>query len=127
MAGSQSPVFGTLKRSRGGFPITALVAVIPAGEQWSDGALRPCVEDWIGAGATLPALPGRKSPEARLAVAVFERFRDDLERVLPECSSASELIERGFAEDVAIAAHVGSSTAIPILRGDRYINEALAA
>jgi 2-phosphosulfolactate phosphatase len=101
------------------------VAVIPAGEQWKDGTLRPCIEDWIGAGAVLAALPGRRSPEAEMAVAAFERFRHDLERVLSNCSSGKELIELGFPEDVSIAADYGSSSAIPILREGCYVNEAI--
>ena len=36
------------------------VAVIPAGERWHDGSLRPCYEDWISAGAIIHHLPGSK-------------------------------------------------------------------
>lgn len=35
------------------------VAVIPAGEIWEDGTLRPSVEDWVGAGAVISALSGK--------------------------------------------------------------------
>ena len=87
--------------------------------------MRPSVEDLIGAGAVLAALPGRRSPEAALAVAVFERFRHDLERVLSQCSSGRELIDLGFAADVAMAADYASSRAIPILLEDRYIDDAI--
>ena len=33
------------------------IAVIPAGEQWRDCSLRPCLEDLIGAGSVLAELP----------------------------------------------------------------------
>jgi 2-phosphosulfolactate phosphatase len=46
------------------------IAVIPAGEIWgNEGGLRPCFEDWVGAGAVIAGLAGRKSPEARMAQA----------------------------------------------------------
>ena len=99
------------------------VAVIPAGEQWPDGALRPGIEDWIGAGAVLAGLRGRRSLEAQLAVAAFERFRGDLKGVLTGCGSGKELMERGFAADVALAAAYGASRAVPILWGDRFVDE----
>lgn len=100
------------------------VAVIPAGEQWSDGSLRPGIEDLIGAGAVLAELPGRLSPEAELAVAAFERFRHNLPDVLARCSSGQELLERGIASDIELAAEYASSSAAPVLRGDRFVNEA---
>jgi 2-phosphosulfolactate phosphatase len=36
------------------------------------------------------------------------------------CSSGRELIEQGFAEDVAIAAELDSSTAVPVLRDGAF-------
>jgi len=54
------------------------VGVIPAGEVWEDGTLRPCIEDLIGAGAVISALIGDCSPEARLASAAFEHFQTNL-------------------------------------------------
>jgi len=96
------------------------IAVIPAGECWSDGSLRPSLEDLIGAGAVLAGLPGTKSPEAELAVAAFERFRLNLADALAECGSGRELIERGFARDVELAAEYSVSATAPFLSGDRF-------
>jgi 2-phosphosulfolactate phosphatase len=96
------------------------VAVIPAGEKWADGSLRPCFEDWAGAGALLALLPGSRSPEAEMAVATFERFRDDLGDTLAACGSGRELGERGFEGDVALASEYGASTAVPMLVEGRF-------
>jgi 2-phosphosulfolactate phosphatase len=98
------------------------VALIPAGERWSDDSLRPCLEDWIGAGAVLSLLGGRRSPEADLAVAAFERFRGDLVGALSRCSSGQELIERGFGCDVELASEYAVSSAVPQLAGDRFVD-----
>lgn len=100
------------------------VAVIPAGERWGDDSLRPCLEDWIGAGAVLSLLRGRRSPEADLAVAVFERCRADLNGALSFCESGRKLIERGFARDIELAAEYGASAAVPMLEADRFVNAA---
>ncbi len=100
----------------------ARIAVIPAGEHWPSGALRPCLEDWLGAGAVLASLAGGRSPEAELAVATFERFRGDLKGALSRCGSGQELIERGFGCDVELAAEYGISSAVPVLAGDRFTN-----
>jgi 2-phosphosulfolactate phosphatase len=50
------------------------IAVIPAGEQWCDASLRPCLEDLVGAGAVLAGLPGTLSPEAELRSPLSRRF-----------------------------------------------------
>jgi 2-phosphosulfolactate phosphatase len=98
------------------------VAVIPAGERWNDHTLRPCLEDWIGAGAVLSALPGMRSPEAELAVAAFEHFRHNLASALAGCASGLELIESGFRCDVELASEYAISSAVPVLAGDRFID-----
>ena len=97
------------------------VAVIPAGEQWPDGLLRPALEDLLGAGAVLSELAGRLSPEAELAVAAFERFRGRLPETLAACISGRELLRRGFGMDVELSAECGVSDAAPVLRGDRFV------
>jgi 2-phosphosulfolactate phosphatase len=96
------------------------IAVIPAGEHWEDHTLRPCLEDLLGAGAVLAELGGTLSPEAELTASSFERFRRTLRDALGRCGSGKELIERGFAEDVALAAEYAVSSAAPVLAGDRF-------
>jgi 2-phosphosulfolactate phosphatase len=98
----------------------ATVAVIPAGERWSDGSLRPAVEDLWGAGAVVSALVEAErasglSPEARAAAAAFDAVAHDLPNELHRCTSGRELDELGYPEDVAIAAELDHSTAVPIL------------
>jgi 2-phosphosulfolactate phosphatase len=96
------------------------IAVIPAGEQWPDSTLRPCLEDLIGAGAVLADLPGTPSPEAELAVAAFARFRHDLAGALSRCGSGRELIERGFTGDVELAAEYAVSQVAPRLTQGQF-------
>jgi 2-phosphosulfolactate phosphatase len=96
------------------------ISVIPAGETWDTGELRPCLEDLAGAGAVIAGLRGTKSPEALLAQETFERLRPKLLDALRECSSGRELIEWGFADDVALAAEVDASTNVPVLRGRAF-------
>jgi 2-phosphosulfolactate phosphatase len=104
------------------------VAVIPAGEQWPDGMLRPGVEDLLGAGAILAALAAGgdthgtflPSPEARLAVAAFERLRPGLASVLRACASGRELVDRGFARDVELAAELDATDLVPVLRDGAF-------
>ena len=100
------------------------IAVIPAGEQWGDGALRPAVEDLIGAGAVLASLPGRPSPEAETAIAAFERFQHNLHDALARSTSGKELVARGFACDVEVAAAYAVSVTAPVLADDRFVNAA---
>jgi len=91
-------------------------AVIAAGERWPDDhSLRPSFEDLIGAGAIVSYLNGRLSPEAAAAAAAFREARPRLEEHLNGCSSGKELIERGFAEDVHLAAQLNASDTAPAL------------
>ena len=100
------------------------VAVIPAGERWSDGTLRPAIEDWIGAGAVIAELlkleNGKCSPEANAAFQVFNGVQNNLHETLAACSSGLELIGREFPEDVVLASALNSSTCVPILRNGAY-------
>lgn len=92
------------------------VVAIAAGERWSDGSLRPAVEDLWGAGGFLSALDqDGLSPEARAAVAAYDAVADELPKLLHECAGGRELTQYGYPEDVAIAAEVDQSTSVPVL------------
>ena len=99
------------------------IAVIPAGERWEDGSLRPAFEDLIGAGAILSYLKGRLSPEAKSAVAAFENLNDHLLTALRECSSGKELIARGFTADIELAAAMNTSSCVPLFTHNAYVRK----
>lgn len=99
---------------------TSPVTVIAAGERWPDGSLRPALEDLLGAGALIAALPARlRSPEAEAAAALFLATRSVPDAVR-RCASGVELVEAGFAEDVEIAVELDRSAAVPVLRDGAF-------
>jgi 2-phosphosulfolactate phosphatase len=91
------------------------IGVVAGGERWPDGSLRPALEDLLGAGAIIEGLDGSRSPEAEMAVAAWRGAAPTLEATLQTCGSARELIERGFAADVWLAAQVNRSHVAPQL------------
>jgi 2-phosphosulfolactate phosphatase len=106
-------------------PRATTVAIIAAGEQWPDGALRPAIEDLWGAGAVLHGLHERGwtglSPEASVARLGFDAVASDIAEQLRACASGRELIDKGYPEDVEIAAESDHSRSVPILQGNRFI------
>jgi 2-phosphosulfolactate phosphatase len=72
------------------------VLVLPAGEQWPDGSLLPCLEDWLRRWSHLDGLSGMCSPEAEAARAAFRAMRADLPRLLHDCMSGQELSLMGM-------------------------------
>jgi 2-phosphosulfolactate phosphatase len=96
------------------------ISVIPAGEKWAGGVLRPCLEDLVGAGAVLAEIRGKRSPEAEMAIEAFRRFRTCLQATLHDCGSGRELIQAGFAGDVDMASEYGVSPVVPLLTGGRF-------
>lgn len=96
------------------------IAIIPAGERWPEGSLRPSFEDLIGAGAIINYLDGNCSPEAQAARSAFRAAEDNLETLLLQCVSGKELIERGYKEDVLLAAELNVSACVPALQDGAY-------
>ncbi|SEE54514.1 2-phosphosulfolactate phosphatase [Jiangella alba] len=91
------------------------VAVVPAGERWPDGSLRPALEDLLGAGAIVGGIGGAHlSPEAAAARAAIDAV-DELAATLADCASGRELVAYGFPADVAIAAERDTSEMVPVL------------
>ncbi|MBU2697505.1 2-phosphosulfolactate phosphatase [Pimelobacter sp. 30-1] len=107
----------------------AQVALVPAGERWPDGSLRPAVEDLWGAGAVLDAL-GSETPslgtEARHARAAYravagtESGTGTLEAALLDCASGRELVGVGFRADVVVAAALDADDVVPVLGADGF-------
>ncbi|MEV0155350.1 2-phosphosulfolactate phosphatase [Micromonospora sp. NPDC050686] len=109
---------GRWLREQGYGTSDAPVGVIAAGERWPDGSLRPAVEDQLGAACVLDAIsgvPGGLSVEAAMALAALAST-PDVPAAVRGCASGRELIEGGFAQDVAVAVQVGVSTVVPVLR-----------
>lgn len=98
------------------------ILLIAAGERWHDGTLRPAVEDMIGAGSMIASLQGKKSPEALVAEAAWMTAQNRLEEFLLSTSSGRELTERGYRDDVLLAAELNVSSAVPLLRDKAFIN-----
>lgn len=95
--------------------------VIPAGERWHDGSLRPALEDWLGAGAILRWLPHSRSPEAESAVTLFERHRETLVATLDQCGSGRELDGRGHDKDKLIAGQLDVSSSVARFDGIAFV------
>ncbi|MFF3865729.1 2-phosphosulfolactate phosphatase [Micromonospora sp. NPDC001898] len=103
---------------RGYGSVDAPIGVIASGERWPDGALRPSVEDQLGAGCVLDILsgvPGGLSVEAAMTLAALAST-PDVPAAVRGCVSGRELVEVGFADDVEVAVQVGVSDVVPVLR-----------
>jgi 2-phosphosulfolactate phosphatase len=111
----------------------AAVGIVAAGEIWPvryaptegpgalkaqpDGALRPCVEDLLGAAAVIDGLTLADVPlsvESAVALAALAAVPDPPAAVWG-CVSGRELAERGYADDVALAVQVDASRTVPVL------------
>jgi 2-phosphosulfolactate phosphatase len=97
------------------------VGVVAAGERHPDGSLRLAVEDLLGAGAILAALGGRPSPEARAAMAAFLDAAPTLLATIADSSSGCELVGRGHAADLPLAAAHDVGRVVPVLVDGAFI------
>lgn len=98
------------------------IGVIPAGEQWPDGTLRPAVEDLLGAARVLDALAGAPdgfSVEAAVTVAILDGV-PDVGAAVRGSASGRELVTAGFGADVALACEADVDTVVPLLRAGRF-------
>lgn len=112
----------------------AVVVLVPAGERWPDGSLRPAVEDLWGAGAVADAVlqalgahaaASSLSPEAEAARLAYLGVRLDVAGALAGCASGRELVESGWSRDVAIAGELDASTGVPVLHEGAFRRAAL--
>lgn len=109
------------------------IGVIPAGERWPDLALRPAIEDALGAGAVLVALDRAAaalgvtltfSPEADLLATTFAAAHSAgpsrVHAMIRDSVSGRDLVVRGFADDVELATQCNVSSCAPGLVNGAY-------
>jgi 2-phosphosulfolactate phosphatase len=100
------------------------VTILACGERWEEGGnstdepLRFALEDYLGAGAIIAHLPALypSSPECKAARAAFMGAKKQLFARLSECGSGVELIEKGYEDDIRIAAALNSLDVVPMLK-----------
>ena len=94
------------------------VGVVASGERWWDGSLRPAYEDWLGAGVVIEGLLRRGtagSPDAEAAAAAAARPRP-----LAQAPSGRELVDKGFADDVALAEERDVTAVVAFMQSGRF-------
>lgn len=103
------------------------ILVVPCGERWAaDDSLRPSFEDYVAAGRLVTLLNRTDvSPEARAASLVWQGLEDRY-HALQTCSSALELVCRGFTGDVELCLEEDASHVACRLHEDHFIGEASA-
>ena len=83
------------------------------------------VEDLLGAGAVIDALiargVGHCSPEAAVAAEGFAALQRGVGHLIGASGSGRELTAAGLGADVAHAAELDASTAVPVLRGEQFV------
>lgn len=101
-------------------PDLSRVTVIAAGERWRNDALRPAIEDLLGAGAILDRLDGDFSAEARVARAAYQGVRAEIAPLIYESLSGQELAEMGYIQDVSLALEQDISRHVPVFSSGKF-------
>ena len=96
------------------------IGVVPAGELWPDGGLRPAIEDLLGAGVILDRLNLPCSSEAQVARDAYRSAGRDLQRLVRLSVSGRELVDGGFPGDVDLALEEDVSGTVPVLVEGAY-------
>lgn len=97
------------------------LGLLAAGEREPDGALRPALEDLLGAGAVAEHLQDAVlAPDAEAARAAWPALRPTLAAALLACPSGQELVAIGYAEDVRVAAQTDADDVVPLLVDGAY-------
>jgi 2-phosphosulfolactate phosphatase len=96
------------------------IGVVPAGERWPDGSLRPAIEDLLAAGAILSHIELPRSPEAQIARDVYRSAGHNVGDLIRASVSGRELADMGFAGDVEIALEENVSLKAPVLIDGAY-------
>lgn len=100
--------------------IAGRVLLVPAGELWPGGTLRPALEDLLGAGAIAARLRARGcglSPEAAAAADLWEATPDPA-AAIHASASGRDLAARGFSEDLELATAMDVTTVVPRVDAD---------
>lgn len=102
------------------------ITVVACGELWNDAGenedrLRPSIEDYLGAGAILAELSGKKSAEAEVCSGAFKSTESRLKELVWDSGSGRELRERGYEEDVHYCSQLNLTDIVPVLKEGRFI------
>ena len=109
--------------------VAARCTIVACGERWPSvsgepDSLRPSVEDLLGAGAIASAAPDlHLSAEAAIAAASYDIVAERIHEALLGCVSGRELLDRGFPDDVELAARVDSSSTVPMWDTAGHVRE----
>lgn len=124
MAGHTPVISGCLRNARSvaaaAMHLGSAIGLIPAGERWEDGSLRPAWEDLVGAGAIINELDGERSPEAAVAEMAYLSVVGEVSSRMQKTVSGRELIDRGFKQDVLMACEENVDHCAPRLLNGAY-------